>query len=67
VLIEPLTPRESEVLRFLVAGASNAQIAQELFITVNTVKRHITHILGKLGVDNRTQAAMRARELGLVE
>jgi LuxR family maltose regulon positive regulatory protein len=64
--IEPLTPRETEVLRLIVAGASNPQIAQELFVTVNTVKRHITHILGKLGVDNRTQAAMRARELGLL-
>jgi LuxR family maltose regulon positive regulatory protein len=67
LLIEPLTPREMEVLQLLVAGASNAQIAQELFITVNTVKRHITHILGKLEAENRTQAAMRARELGLVE
>ena len=67
LLIEPLTPREMEVLQLLAAGASNAQIAQELFITVNTVKRHITHILGKLEAENRTQAAMRARELGLVE
>jgi LuxR family maltose regulon positive regulatory protein len=67
LLIEPLTPREDEVLQLLVAGASNAQIAEELFITVNTVKRHITHILGKLEAENRTQAAMRARELGLVE
>ncbi|MBN1810340.1 MAG: AAA family ATPase [Anaerolineae bacterium] len=66
LLIEPLTPRENEVLQLLAAGASNAQIAEELFITVNTVKRHITHILGKLGVENRTQAAMRARELGLI-
>ena len=67
LLIEPLTPREMEVLQLLVAGASNAQIAQELFITVNTVKRHITHILGKLEAENRTQAALRARELNLVE
>ncbi|MBN1979205.1 MAG: hypothetical protein JW918_17550, partial [Anaerolineae bacterium] len=66
LLIEPLTPREDEVLQLLAAGASNAQIAGELFITVNTVKRHITHILGKLEAENRTQAAMRARELGLV-
>jgi LuxR family maltose regulon positive regulatory protein len=65
--IEPLTPREKEVLLLVVAGASNAQIAQELFISINTVKRHITHILGKLGAGNRTQAVVRARELGLVE
>jgi LuxR family maltose regulon positive regulatory protein len=67
LLIEPLTPRESQVLQLLAAGASNAQIAQDLFITVDTVKRHITHILGKLGANNRTHAAVRARELGLVE
>jgi LuxR family maltose regulon positive regulatory protein len=67
LLIEPLTLREIEVLQLVVAGDSNAQIAQQLFITVNTVKRHITHILGKLGVDNRTQAAVCARTLGLVD
>ena len=65
--IEPLTRREGEVLLLVVAGASNAQIAQELCISINTVKRHITHILGKLGAENRTQAVVRARELGLVE
>ncbi len=66
-LTEPLTPREREVLQLIVSGASNPEIAQKLFITVNTVKRHVTNILGKLEVSNRTQAAVRARELGLVE
>jgi LuxR family maltose regulon positive regulatory protein len=66
-LPEPLTPREREVLQLIASGASNPEIAQKLFITVNTVKRHITNILGKLDVNNRTQAAVRARELGLTE
>ena len=47
-------------------GKSNAQIADELYVTLHTVKKHITHILGKLGAANRTEAAARARELGLV-
>ncbi|MCB9421784.1 MAG: hypothetical protein H6667_18430 [Ardenticatenaceae bacterium] len=66
VLIEQLTPREMEVLAFLALGDSNQTIAEKLFITVRTVKKHITGILGKLGVSNRTQAAARARELGLI-
>jgi len=66
-LTEPLTSREREVLCLIVSGASNPEIAQKLFITVNTVKRHVTNILGKLEVSNRTQAAMRAREMGLGE
>lgn len=65
-LVESLTPREMEVLQFVAAGDSNQAIADELFITVRTVKKHITNILGKLGVSNRTQAAARARELGLI-
>ncbi len=64
-LVEPLSPREMQVLQLIAAGASNPEIARELFITVNTVKRHVTHILRKLGVSNRTQAATQARELGL--
>jgi len=60
-----LTPRELEVLRLLVAGKSNRQIAQELFISGKTVSVHVTHVLTKLGVHSRLEAAARARELGL--
>jgi LuxR family maltose regulon positive regulatory protein len=66
-LVEPLTPREHEILRLVASGASNLEISRELFITVNTVKTHMTHIFGKLGVTRRTQAASRARELGLID
>ncbi len=65
-LIEPLTPREMEVLRLIATGDSNPVIADKLFITVRTVKKHVTNILGKLSVSNRTQATARARELGLL-
>jgi LuxR family maltose regulon positive regulatory protein len=65
-LIERLTERELEVLRLLATGRSNREIAAELFVTLDTVKKHTTHILGKLGATNRTQAAARARELGLI-
>jgi LuxR family maltose regulon positive regulatory protein len=66
-LIESLTPREMEVLQLIAAGASNPEIARALFIAVDTVKRHCTHIYRKLDVSNRTQAAMRAGELSLIE
>ncbi len=62
-LLEPLTERELEVLRLLVAGLSNQAIAQELIVTVGTVKRHINSIYGKLGVQSRTQAVARAQTL----
>jgi LuxR family transcriptional regulator, maltose regulon positive regulatory protein len=65
-LVEPLTVRELEVLQLLAAGTPNQAIAEELVITLDTVKRHVTHILAKLGVANRTQAVGRARELGLL-
>jgi LuxR family transcriptional regulator, maltose regulon positive regulatory protein len=65
-LVAPLTSREREVLGLLAAGKPNQAIAHELVVTLDTVKRHVTHILGKLGVANRTQAAVRARELGLL-
>jgi LuxR family maltose regulon positive regulatory protein len=61
-----LTRRELEVLRLMAAGASNREIAAELVIAVNTVKRHVNHIFRKLDVSRRTQAAARARELGLI-
>lgn len=65
-LVEPLSERELEVLRKLAAGATNREIATALVIAEGTVKNHITNILGKLGVKDRTQAALKARELGLV-
>jgi LuxR family maltose regulon positive regulatory protein len=64
---ERLSERELEVLRLMARGASNQQIAQQLVITVGTVKSHINHILGKLAAHNRTEAVARARELGLLE
>jgi DNA-binding NarL/FixJ family response regulator len=64
--VEPLSERELEILGVLAAGASNREIAQQLYITEGTVKNHVTNILGKLGVRDRTQAALKARELGLV-
>jgi LuxR family maltose regulon positive regulatory protein len=67
LLVEPLTPRELEILGLLAQGAANQEIATQLCLTVGTVKGHINHILGKLAVRNRTEAARRARELGLVE
>jgi len=65
-LVEVLTHRELEVVAMLAGGRSNREIADELFVTVDTVKKHVTHILEKLGAANRTQAVARARELGLI-
>jgi len=65
-LVEPLTEREMDVLRLIVAGLSNAEIAEELVVAVSTVKSHVNHIYGKLSVENRIQAAKRARTLGLI-
>ena len=65
-LAEPLTGRELEVLRLLAAGSSNQRIARDLFVAPDTVKKHVTHVLGKLGAANRTEAAARARQLGLI-
>ncbi len=66
VLVEPLSAREREVLRFLADGLSNKEIGQRLNIAEGTVKNHMSQVLGKLGVLDRTQAALRARELGLI-
>ncbi|MDQ3910376.1 MAG: LuxR C-terminal-related transcriptional regulator [Actinomycetota bacterium] len=65
-LPEPLSERELEVLRLIAAGKSNREISGQLFVTVDTVKKHLTHIFGKLGVRSRTQAVVQARELGLI-
>jgi len=65
-LTEPLTDRELQVLVLLAAGTSNQQIASELVVALETVKKHVSHILGKLGAANRTQAVARARGLGLL-
>jgi LuxR family transcriptional regulator, maltose regulon positive regulatory protein len=65
-LVLPLSGRELEVLQLLADGRPNREIAEELVVTVDTVKSHVTHILDKLGVANRTQAVTRARELGLL-
>jgi LuxR family transcriptional regulator, maltose regulon positive regulatory protein len=65
-LVEPLTDRELEVLGMLAAGLANKQIATELVVALETAKKHVSHILGKLGAANRTQAVARARELGLL-
>ncbi len=62
---EILSPREVEVLRLIAAGASNAAIAAQLVLSIHTVKTHVARILAKLDVASRTEAASRARELGL--
>ncbi len=65
-LVEQLTARELEVLVLLAAGAPNPRIAAELVVTLDTVKKHVSHLLGKLGAANRTEAVTRARQLGLI-
>lgn len=65
-LVEPLSEREVEVLRLVTEGLSNREIAAKLFISAGTAKTHIHNLCGKLGVRNRTEAAMRAKELHLV-
>jgi DNA-binding NarL/FixJ family response regulator len=62
----PLSSREREVLQLLTQGQTNREIAENLVVSVSTIKVHVEHILAKLGVSDRTQAAVRAIELGLV-
>jgi LuxR family transcriptional regulator, maltose regulon positive regulatory protein len=66
-LAEPLSPRELEVLRLVAAGRPNRAIAEELYIGLDTVKRHVSHLFAKLRVANRTEAVARARGLGLLD
>jgi LuxR family maltose regulon positive regulatory protein len=66
-LIEQLTSRELEVLAMLAAGRSNQGIASHLVISLDTVKKHVSHLMGKLGAANRTEAVARGRELGLID
>ncbi len=65
-LAEPLTEREIELLRLLAQGKTNRQLAQDLRVSLSTVKTHVQRVIGKLGVSDRTQAAVRAVELGLL-
>ena len=64
-LAEPLSEREIEILRRMADGLTNREIAERLSLAEGTVKNYVTAILGKLGVRDRTQAAIRARELGI--
>jgi LuxR family maltose regulon positive regulatory protein len=66
VLVEPLSERELEVLRLIADGHSNQAIANTLVVAVSTIKRHINNLYGKLAVQSRTQALVRARELNLL-
>lgn len=65
-LVEPLSARELEVLALVAEGLSNREIGERLFITPGTVKNHVSNVLAKLGVRDRTQAILRAQELGLL-
>ena len=65
-LVEQLTARELEVLALLAAGAPNPRIAEQLVVSLDTVKKHVSHLLGKLGAANRTEAVTRGRQLGLI-
>lgn len=65
-MVEQLTARELEVLGLLAAGRSNQAIAAELVVALDTVKKHVTHVLDKLGAANRTEAVARARQLDLI-
>ncbi len=65
-LVVPLSDRELDVMRLLAGGRTNREIAAALFLAEGTVKNHVTNVLAKLGARDRTQAALRARELGLL-
>jgi ATP/maltotriose-dependent transcriptional regulator MalT len=65
--VNPLSQREVEVLKLIALGNSNQQIAEQLFISLHTVKTHSRRIHGKLGVERRTQAVAKAKRLGLLD
>lgn len=65
-LVEPLSNRELEVLRLMAGGLTNQAIAERLVVTIGAIKKHLNNIYGKLGVHSRTQATVRARELGML-
>ena len=65
-LLNPLTPRELEILRLIGQGYSNPEIAEELVVSLNTIKKHTSNIYSKLGVRSRTQAIACAHELNLI-
>jgi ATP/maltotriose-dependent transcriptional regulator MalT len=66
LLAEPLSAREREVLGLLAEGRDNAEIARALGVAVSTIKSHVNHIFGKLGVTNRLEAVLRARQFNLL-
>jgi LuxR family maltose regulon positive regulatory protein len=65
-LVEPLNDREQSILRLMAAGLSNREIAEELYLSVNTIKWYSTHIYSKLGVNSRTKAVARAQEADIL-
>jgi DNA-binding NarL/FixJ family response regulator len=65
-LAEPLSERERDVLRLLAEGLSNREIGLKLSLTEGTVKNYVTNVLQKIGVRDRTQAALKGKELGLI-
>ena len=65
-LVEPFSEHELEILRIVAAGLSNQEIADECYIAVSTVKSHLNNAFGKLNARSRIQAAVRAKELGLL-
>lgn len=65
-LVDALSPREIEILNLVATGISNKEIGDQLFISEGTVKNHLSKILGKLGVKDRLQAVLKAKEIGII-
>jgi DNA-binding NarL/FixJ family response regulator len=63
---DPLSARETEVLRLMATGKTNRQLAAELHLSLSSVKTYVQRVIGKLGVSDRTQASVRAAEMGLL-